>query len=259
MPRFAANLTLLYTELPFLDRFDAAARGGFEAVEFQFPYAHDAQAVAARARAAGVRVVLHNLPAGDWDAGERGIACLTDRVDAFRDGVAQAIAYAGALGVTQVNCLAGIVPDGADVDEAWRTLRDNLRWAAPRLAANGMRLLVEPVNGYDTPRFLLQRSAQAVALLDAVAEPNVFLQYDIYHMQRMEGELASTIGKLLPRIAHMQLADNPGRHEPGTGEINFAFLLAHIDRLGYAGWIGCEYHPLSTTAAGLGWLRGSGR
>ncbi len=258
MLQFATDLSLLYTELPFLDRFEAAARGGFEAVEFQFPYAHDAEVIAARARAAGVSIVLHNLPAGDWEAGERGIACLPNRVDAFRDGVAQGIACASVLGVTQLNCLAGIVPDGVDIDEAWRTLRDNLLWAAPRLAANGMRLLLEPVNGSDNPRFLVQRIAQAIELLDVIAQPNVLLLYDTYHMQRMEGELTSTIGKLLPRIGHLHLADHPGRHEPGSGEINFAFLLAQIDRLGYAGWIGCAYHPLTTTASSLRWLRGTG-
>ncbi len=252
MPRFAANLTMLYNELPFLERFGAAARDGFEAVEFLFPYAFDAAAVATAARAAGVRIVLHNLPAGDWDAGERGIACLPDRVDEFRAGVERAIEYAGALGVPQLNCLAGKLP--ADADAARRTLVDNLRWAAPRLAAHGIRLLVEPINGYDIPGFALQRSAQAIELMDAVGDANVYLQYDIYHMQRMEGELAATLERLLERIAHIQLADNPGRHEPGTGEINYPFLFRHLDRIGYAGWIGCEYKPSTTTSAGLGWM-----
>ncbi|OIQ82619.1 hydroxypyruvate isomerase [mine drainage metagenome] len=253
MPRFAANLTMLYNELPFLERFGAAARDGFEAVEFLFPYAFDAAAVADAARGAGVRIVLHNLPGGDWDAGERGIACLPDRVDEFRAGVERAIEYAAALGVPQLNCLAGKLP--ADADAARRTLRDNLRWAAQRLAAHGIRLLLEPINGYDIPGFAVQRSAQAIELLDEVADANVYLQYDIYHMQRMEGELAATLERLLERIAHIQLADNPGRHEPGTGEINYPFLFRHLDRIGYAGWIGCEYKPSTTTSAGLGWMR----
>ena len=254
MPRFAANLTMLYNELPFLERFGAAARDGFEAVEFLFPYAFDAAAVADAARSAGVRIVLHNLPGGDWDAGERGIACLPDRVDEFRAGVERAIEYAGALGVPQLNCLAGKLPADTDADTAWGTLRDNVRWAAPRLAAHGIRLLLEPINGYDIPGFALQRSAQAIELMDAVGDANVFLQYDIYHMQRMEGELATTLERLLERIAHIQLADNPGRHEPGTGEINYPFLFRHLDRIGYAGWIGCEYKPSTTTSAGLGWM-----
>jgi hydroxypyruvate isomerase len=253
MPRFAANLTMLYNELPFLERFGAAARDGFEAVEFLFPYAFDAAAVATAAHSAGVRIVLHNLPGGDWDAGERGIACLPDRVDEFRTGVERAIEYAAALGVPQLNCLAGKLP--ADADAARRTLRDNLRWAAPRLAAHGIRLLLEPINGYDIPGFAVQRSAQAIELLDEVADANVYLQYDIYHMQRMEGELAATLERLLERIAHIQLADNPGRHEPGTGEINYPFLFRHLDRIGYTGWIGCEYKPSTTTSAGLGWMR----
>ncbi len=255
MPRFAANLTMLYNELPFLERFGAAAQDGFEAVEFLFPYAFEPDTVATAARAAGVRIVLHNLPAGDWDAGERGIACLPDRVDEFRAGVERAIEYAQALGVPQLNCLAGKLP--ADTDAAWSTLRDNVRHAAQRLGAHGIRLLLEPINGYDIPGFALQRSAQTIELMDAVGDANVYLQYDIYHMQRMEGELAATIERLLPRIAHMQLADNPGRHEPGTGEINYPFLFEHIDRLGYTGWIGCEYKPGTTTRAGLGWMAGA--
>ena len=254
MPRFAANLTMLFTEEPFIDRFESAAKAGFKAVEFLFPYAHTAQQVRNAALEAGVQIVLHNLPAGDWDAGERGIACLPDRVAEFREGVARAIDYARALGVTQLNCLAGKVPAGADPAALRSTLVENLRYAASQLAPHGIRLLIEPINTFDIPGFYLHGTAQALQLMDEVGSDNLFLQYDIYHMQRMEGELAATMQKHLPRIGHIQLADNPGRNEPGTGEINYAFLFQHLDRIGYAGHIGCEYKPKTTTTAGLGWL-----
>ncbi|MBN8775080.1 hydroxypyruvate isomerase [Thiomonas arsenitoxydans] len=254
MPQFAANLTMLFTEEPFIDRFEAAAKAGFKAVEFLFPYAHTAQQVRNAAQQAGVQIVLHNLPAGDWDAGERGIACLPDRVNEFREGVARAIEYATALGVTQLNCLAGKAPAGADPAVLRTTFVENLRYAAAQLGAHGIRLLIEPINTFDIPGFYLHGTAQALALMDEVGSDNLFLQYDIYHMQRMEGELAATMQKHLPRIAHIQLADNPGRNEPGTGEINYAFLFQHLDRIGYTGHIGCEYKPKTTTTAGLGWL-----
>ena len=254
MPKFAANLSMLYTELPFLDRFAAAAQGGFKAVEFLFPYAHAAEHVRNRASQAGVQIVLHNLPAGDWDAGERGIACLPDRVNEFREGVGRAIDYAKALGVTQLNCLAGKAPAGAVPQRLHDTFVNNLQFAARELAAHGIKLLIEPINTYDIPGFFLHGTSQALALMDEVGSPNLHLQYDIYHMQRMEGELAATMERLLPRIAHIQLADNPGRNEPGTGEINYRFLFQHLDRIGYTGWIGCEYKPKTTTTAGLGWV-----
>ena len=255
MLRFAANVSMLFTEAPFLDRFALAARAGFAAVECQFPYEVPAAEIRARLDDLGLAMVLHNLPAGDWAAGERGLACLPDRVAEFRAGVPRAIAYAHALGVKQVNCLAGIAPPGADVDALRRTLVDNLRFAARAFAAEGLRLLVEPINTFDIPGFFVDRTAQCVALIDEVGEPNVFVQYDAYHMQRMEGELAGTIAKHLSRIAHVQVADNPGRHEPGTGEIRFEFLFAELERLGYGGWIGCEYRPRAGTSAGLGWLK----
>jgi hydroxypyruvate isomerase len=253
MPRFAANLTMLFTEAPFLDRFERAARAGFQAVEFLFPYAFPAEEIRRRLDAHQLQLVLHNLPAGDWDAGERGIACLPDRVDDFRAGVATAITYAKALGVTQLNCLAGKAPAGADHALLQRTLVENLRFAATALRTAGIRLLLEPINTFDIPGFFVNRTAQALAVLDEVGSDNLFLQYDLYHAQRMEGELAATLEKHLARIAHVQLADNPGRHEPGTGEINYPFLFAHLDRIGYHGWIGCEYKPATTTEAGLHW------
>lgn len=253
MPRFAANLTMLFNEVPFLDRFERAARAGFEAVEFLFPYAWPAGQIRERLDRHGLALVLHNLPAGDWDAGERGIACHPDRIDEFRAGVAQAIGYARALGVGQLNCLAGKAPAGVAAEVLRRTFIDNLRFAAAELARAGLKLLIEPINTFDIPGFYLSRTAQALAILDEVGAGNAYLQYDLYHAQRMEGELAATVEKHLARIAHIQLADNPGRHEPGSGEINHAFLFGHLDRIGYRGWIGCEYKPATTTEAGLGW------
>ncbi len=253
MPRFSANLSMLFTEVPFLDRFARAAQAGFEAVEFMFPYAHSPQEIKARLDATGLKAVLHNLPAGDWDGGERGIACDPARVAEFRAGVAQGVAYATALGVPQLNCLAGKAPAGADDALLRRTLVENLRFAAAALHQAGLRLLVEPINQHDMPGFYLQRTAQALSVLDEVGAPNAFVQYDVYHAQRTEGELAATLERHLARIAHIQIADNPGRHEPGTGEINYRFLFQHLDRIGYQGWVGAEYRPAAATEAGLGW------
>jgi len=258
MPKFAANLTMLFTELDFLDRFQAAAQAGFEAVEYLFPYAYDKRELAARLADHGLVQVLHNLPAGDWDAGERGIACHPGRAGEFHEGVDRAIDYAQALGCPQVNCLAGKVPEGVSLEQAHRTFVDNLRHAAQRLAGAGIRLLIEPINTYDIPGFFLSRSDQALAILDEVDSPNLKIQYDIYHAQRMEGELANTISRNLERIGHIQIADNPGRNEPGTGEIHYPWLLRHIDRAGYQGWIGCEYKPAGRTRDGLGWMRAMG-
>ena len=255
MPKFAANLTMLLNEVPFLDRFAAASDAGFDAVEFLFPYPYAAAELAERLNANHLKLVLHNLPAGNWDAGERGIACLPDRTGEFQEGVGRAIDYAKALNVPQLNCLVGIPTAGLDRDTALATIVDNLRFAAAALKRERIRLLVEPCNSYDIPGFALNRSADALAVIDQVGSDNLFLQYDIYHMQRMEGELAATIKKHFARIAHVQLADNPGRNEPGTGEIHYPFLFELLDTLGYDGYVGCEYKPRTTTPEGLGWLR----
>ena len=255
MPKFAANLTMLFTEHDFLDRFAAARQAGFTAVEYLFPYDYPRQELADRLRAHHLKQVLHNLPAGDWAAGERGIACHPDRVQEFRASVDRAIAYANALDCPQLNCLAGKLPAGVTREEAHVTLVANLRYAAGELAAAGIRLLVEPINPFDIPGFFLTRTDQAIALMDEVGSDNLFLQYDIYHAQRTEGELAATMRKHLARIGHVQLADNPGRNEPGTGEINYGFLFRHLDAIGFRGWIGCEYKPRTTTLAGLGWIQ----
>jgi hydroxypyruvate isomerase len=254
MPQFAANLSMLYTELPFLDRFAAAAKAGFAGVEYLFPYAFAKEQLVEQLRANGLVQVLHNLPAGDWDKGERGIACHPDRVGEFQDGVATAIDYATALDCKQVNCLAGIAPPGFEQDKIRETFVANVRFAADRLQEAGITLLIEPVNTLDIPGFYLNRTTQALSILDDAGSDNVFVQYDIYHMQIMEGDLARTIERNLARIRHIQLADNPGRGEPGTSEINYGFLFGHLDRLSYAGWIGCEYKPRTTTQDGLGWF-----
>ena len=254
MPRFAANLTMLFTEHPFLDRFEAAARAGFTSVEFLFPYAFPAAEIRDRLVSNRLKLVLHNLPAGDWDAGERGIACHPDRVDEFRAGVAKAIEYGSALGVPQLNCLAGKAP-AVVADELLRqTFVANLRFAAAALKEAGLKLLIEPINNYDIPGFWLNGTAKAISVIDEVGSDNLYLQYDVYHAQRFEGELAATIGKHIARIAHVQVADNPGRNELGTGEINYDFIFAHLDRVGYTGFVGCEYKPATNTTAGLGWL-----
>ena len=253
MPKFAANLTMLYTEVDFLDRFKAAADDGVKGVEYLFPYAYPAADLAAKLKENGLEQVLHNLPAGDWAAGERGIACHPDRVEEFKKGVDQAIEYATTLGCKQVNCLAGIVPEGVSKEQAHATFVSNMKFAADKLKAAGIRLLMEPINTFDIPGFFLNYTAQAAAIQDEIGSDNVFIQYDIYHAQRMEGELANTFKANQSRITHVQLADNPGRNEPGTGEINYTFLFKYLDDAGYDGWIGCEYKPAGNTSAGLGW------
>jgi hydroxypyruvate isomerase len=252
--KLAANLTMLFTEAEFLDRFALAAQAGFKGVECLFPYAHPAAAIAGMLDAHRLELVLHNLPAGDWAGGERGIACHPARRAEFEDGLALAIEYAQALGVKQLNCLAGIAPRGVAPEDAHATLVANLALAARRLKEHGIALLIEPINTLDIPGFFLHGTRQALDIIRATGADNLFLQYDIYHMQRMEGELAATIAAHLPLIRHIQLADNPGRNEPGTGEINYRWLLAHLDAIGYTGWVGCEYKPRTSTAAGLGWL-----
>ena len=253
MPRLAANLSMLFTEIPFLDRFDRAAKAGFEAVEFLFPYEWEPAEIRRRLDDNGLKLVLHNLPAGDWAAGERGIACLPDRVNEFRAGVGRAIGYAQALGVAQLNCLAGKAPAGVEDARLRATFVDNLAYAAQALKQAGLRLLIEPINTFDIPGFYLSRTAQAAGVLAEVGADNAFIQYDIYHAQRMEGELANTLTQHLPKIGHVQVADNPGRNEPGTGEIAYPYLFGLLDRIGYAGWVGCEYKPAAGTEAGLGW------
>ena len=254
MPRFSANLSFLFQEHDFLDRFDASARAGFGGVEYVSPYEHPPEVVAERLRRNRLTQALFNLPAGDWAGGERGIAILPERIDEFREGVDVAIRYAKALGCGQVNCVSGIAPDGADRQVLEDTLVGNLAYAADRLAGEGIRLLLEPINPRDIPGFFVNTSRHGLSIMDRVGSNNLYLQYDIYHMQVVEGDLATSIQKHFDRIAHIQIADNPGRNEPGTGEINYDFLLGLLDRIGYAGWVGAEYRPAAGTEAGLGWM-----
>ncbi|GJI98463.1 hydroxypyruvate isomerase [Duganella caerulea] len=253
MPKFAANLSMLFTEAPFLERFALAREAGFDGVEFLFPYAYDAHQLAERLSRHQLTLALFNLPAGDWNAGDRGMACDPRRQDEFRAGVHSALEYATELGATQLHCMAGKTPPGLAPERAHATYVDSLRWAAAELAPHGINLLIEPINHYDMPGYFLNRSRQALDIIAETGSPNLFLQYDIYHMQRMEGELSNTIRANLPMIKHMQIADTPGRHEPGTGEINYRHLFRLIDELGYEGWLGCEYLPAGDTIAGLDW------
>lgn len=257
MPRFSANLSMLFQEYDFLERFDAAARAGFEAVEYVSPYEYPADRIATRLERAGLQQALFNLPVGDWAAGERGLAVLPDRIAEFRRGVDTAASYAHTLGCGQVNCLAGIGPVEAAPTELESVFVENLRYAADKLGNAGIRLLIEPINDrIDMPGFFLTRTRQALDIIDKVGSPNLFLQYDIYHMQVMEGDIARTIEANLPRIGHVQVAGHPGRHEPDIGEINYPFLFDHLDRIGYRGWIGAEYRPLGRTEDGLAWMPG---
>lgn len=254
MPKFCANLSLMFTEVPFLDRFEAAARAGFKGVEFMFPYEFSAADIKSRLEANGLTQVLFNMPPGDWAGGERGIAIFPERQEEFRDGVAKAVAYATTLGCAQVHALAGVVPPGIDPDDAERVYVDNLGYAAEALDTHGLTLLIEPINTRDIPGYFLRRTGQALRIIETVGAGNLFLQYDCYHMQIMEGDLCPSLQFLLPSIRHVQVADTPGRHEPGTGEINYPFVFAHLDSIGYDGWIGCEYRPRAGTTEGLGWF-----
>ncbi len=255
MPQFAANLSMLFTEVGFLDRFEKAAAAGFRGVEYLFPYEWDKQLLSSRLEQYQLTQVLHNMPPGDWDAGERGIACLPDRVDEFKQGVDLAIEYALALGCQRLNCLAGLLPPHLPHAQAWDTLIGNLSYAADQLRPHGISLMVEAINSrVDMPGFYLDDSAKVMRAIEETGADNIYLQYDIYHMQIMEGDLARTIKDNLPRIGHIQFADNPGRHEPGSGEINFPYLFAELDNMGYQGWVSAEYRPRQGTEAGLGWM-----
>ena len=255
MPKFAANLTMIFNEFDFIERFGAAARAGFRAVEYLFPYAYEADRLADQLGQHGLTQALFNLPAGNWAAGERGLACLPDRAGEFRDGIGKAIEYAKILGCRQLNCLAGVAPAGRSSSLAHDTFVANVAFAAGELERHDIRLLIEPINTRDIPGFFLNRTRQALDVIAESDSKNLGLQYDVYHMQIMEGDLAWTIEKNLGLIGHIQVADNPGRHEPGTGEIHYPFLFSHLDRLGYTGWIGCEYKPAGGTEAGLTWFQ----
>ena len=263
MPRFAANLSMMFNEAAFLDRFGLARRAGFEAVEFLFPYEYPASELKRRVDDAGLTVALFNMPPGDWASGERGIACVPGRQAEFRDGVARALDYAAALGCNLLHCMAGIVPPSVRPGVAANLYLANLRWAAERTASAGVRLIVEPINQRDMPGYLLSSTAQGAdiveALNDALGPDSVGLQLDLYHCQVSEGDLTRHMEQLLPITAHVQIADVPGRHEPGTGEIAWDWVFRQLDQLGFTGWVGCEYRPAGDTVAGLGWRERFGK
>ncbi len=262
MPQFAANLSMLYPELDFLDRFEAAASDGFKAVEYLFPYAFESHELAARLKATGLQQVLFNAPPGDWDSGERGLACLPGREAEFRKGVVQALDYAAALGCPRIHVMAGLLPAGGDRAAHYPVYTSNLRWAAQEAARQGVNILIEPINTRDIPGFFLNRQDDAHQVIADVAAPNVKVQMDLYHCQIVEGDLAMKIRRYLPTgdVGHIQIAGVPQRHEPDLGELNYPYLFSLLDELGYAGWVGCEYRPQTGmlaggTGAGLAWLR----
>ncbi|MFB6674125.1 2-oxo-tetronate isomerase [Streptomyces sp. NPDC056390] len=256
MPRFAANLSTLYPEHDFPDRFAAAAADGFEAVEYLFPYAYEATELRRRLDAHGLRQVLFNAPPGDWDAGERGIAALPGREAEVRDGVDRALEYAAALDCPRVHMMAGLVPQSADPAPYRATYLSNLAYAAEQAATAGVDILIEPINGRDMPGYFLSRQADAHAVVQEVGAPNLKVQLDLYHCQIVEGDLTATLRRDLPtgRVAHLQIAGVPDRHEPDAGELNLRHLMSVVDELGFDGWIGCEYFPKAGTSEGLGWL-----
>lgn len=255
MPRFAANLTMLFTEYPFIERFDRAAAAGFEAVEFLFPYAEDIQAIRGALSRNGLTQVLFNVPAGDFAAGERGFANDPSRTAQFREGVAQALEIAAALNCERLNCLVGLTLPDVPVDVQWATAAENLAYAAEQAEKAGVRQLVEPLNRVDSPGFLVGTTHEGLALIDQADHANLRLQYDVYHAQRVEGNLTATLREQLGRIGHVQIADSPARNQPGTGEINYPFVLEALDEMGYDGWVSLEYRPLGKTEDTLGWLR----
>lgn len=253
MPKFAANLSLMFNELGFLERFAAARAAGFDAVEFLFPYACEPEQIMGRLQRYGLQLVLHNFPPGDWNAGERGLACDPRRMQEFQDSVELGLDYAVELGVPRLHCMAGKLPPNVAPERAHATFVANLRFAAEAAAKHGIEVLIEPINDRDIPGYFLTRSSQAAGIIAECGMDNLFLQYDFYHMRRMEEALAATLRQRFPIIRHIQLADVPGRHEPGTGEIDFPCLLRLLDELGYEGWVGCEYIPQGETVAGLAW------
>lgn len=254
MPRFAANLSLMFNELPFLDRFEAAAKAGFQAVEFLFPYDFPAAEIATRLKDAGLRQVLFNTPPGDWSRGERGLAAQPGRQAEFREGFLKALDYAAALGCPRLHVMSGLAPEGVAHDTMTGVLAANLDWAAERANPAGVKPVIEPINHRDIPGFFMHTTDQAAAVIAALGPERVGMQFDLYHCQITEGDIVKRVEKHLALIAHMQVADNPGRNEPGTGEVNWPFVFRRIDELGFRGWIGCEYRPAGETVAGLSWF-----
>jgi hydroxypyruvate isomerase len=253
VPRFAANLSMMFNEVAFLDRFTAARAAGFEGVEFLFPYDCPATDLRSRLSGEGLTQVLFNMPPGDWTNGERGLACVPGRQVEFREAVKKALDYAAALECRQVHCMAGILPAGVSMTTATAVYAANLAWASEQAKPAGVRLVIEPINHRDMPGYFLNTQAQGAAIIQAIGSDRIGLQFDIYHVQTSEGDITKRMEQHMPVIAHMQIADVPDRHEPGTGEIGWSYVFRRIDELGYQGWVGCEYRPAGETVAGLGW------
>ena len=266
MPKFAANLSMLYPEFDFLDRFEAAAKDGFKGVEFLFPYAYKKEDIAARLADFGLQQVLFNAPPGAWDGGERGMACISGRETEFQTGIKLALYYAEALACPRLHVMAGLIPEGASRESLTATYINNIRYAAKAASKQGVDVLIEPINTRDIPGFFLNRQDHAHQLIEAIGEPNVKVQFDLYHCQIVEGDVAMKIKKYLPtgRVGHFQIAGVPMRHEPDLGEMNYDYIFGVIDEVSKAcdwdGWIGCEYRPVrgavaNGTSDGLGWMR----
>jgi len=256
VPRFSANLSFLFKDVPFPERFRRAADSGFRGVEFFWPGVEELDAVAREVQETGLEVALFNFDAGDMAAGDRGLAGDPDRATQFRANVPVALELAARIGCPRLNALVGVHRPGLELEAQLDVARENVAWAAEQARAQGAAIMIEPINRYDNGDVLLETSSDAIAFIDSVGADNVQLQYDVYHMQRVEGNLAETISSLLPRIGHVQIADPPSRGEPGTGEVNFGFVLGLLDRSGYGGWVGLEYNPsTSTTEESLGWIK----
>ncbi len=253
MPRFAANLSMMFNEVPFLDRFAAARAAGFEGVEFLFPYEYPAAELRARLNGEGLTQALFNMPPGNWAEGERGLASLPGRQAEFREAVKRALDYATTLDCRRIHCMAGIVPAGVSPVTAAALYASNLAWATEQAHPAGVKLVIEPINHRDMPGYFLNTQAQGAAVIDAVGRDRLGLQFDVYHVQITEGDITKRMEQFMPVIAHMQIADVPARNEPGTGEIGWDFVFRRMDELGYDGWVGCEYRPAGDTVAGLGW------
>jgi hydroxypyruvate isomerase len=254
MPKFAANLSMMFTEVPFLDRFAAAADAGFKGVEFLFPYEYSPEDLAGKAETAGVQVVLFNMPPGNWASGERGIACIPGREEEFRAGVGKALTYASALGTRRLHSMAGIVPKGVDPAACRRTLIENLQYAAEKLAPHNITVLLEAINTRDIPGFVLSTQKDSFLVCEAANAPNLKMQMDLYHMQVMEGDLATKLRHYAPHCGHIQIAGCPERNEPDIGEVRYEYVFRLLDELGYQGWLGCEYRPAGRTTDGLRWM-----
>ena len=254
MPTFAANLSMMFNEVPFLERFEAAAEAGFKGVEYLFPYDYPVEVLEELLRKHKLENVLFNLPPGDWSAGERGITCIPGRESEFRDGVEIALSYATRLKTVRLHAMAGIAPGGAQAGALKSTYISNLKYAAAKFAKHGIALLIEAINTRDMPGFYLSTQAQSYETLLAVDAPNLKMQMDCYHMQIMEGDLAVKLRKYAPHCGHVQIAGVPERHEPDTGEIRYSYIFDVLDEIGYSGWVGCEYRPANKTLDGLSWF-----